>query len=73
MYCYLKCIVYDKLLKPQQSFRITLYKRNVAYFFQNDLHIYYFYIAKEEVIVFQLYFICYQKKKSVGFRKNAIG
>jgi len=25
MYCYLKCIVYDKLLKPRQSFRITLY------------------------------------------------
>ena len=24
-YCYLKCIVYDKLLKPRQSFRITLY------------------------------------------------
>jgi len=22
---YLKCIVYDKLLKPRQSFRITLY------------------------------------------------
>jgi len=27
MYCYLKCIVYDKLLKPRQSFRITLYIR----------------------------------------------
>jgi len=26
MYCYLKCIVYDKLLKPRQSFWITLYK-----------------------------------------------
>ena len=25
MYCYLKCIVYDKLLKPRQSFRITLF------------------------------------------------
>jgi len=25
MYCYLKCIVYDKLLKPRQLFRITLY------------------------------------------------
>jgi len=25
MYCYLKCIVYDKLLKLRQSFRITLY------------------------------------------------
>ena len=25
MYSYLKCIVYHKLLKPQQSFRITLY------------------------------------------------
>jgi len=25
MYSYLKCIVYDKLLKPRQSFRITLY------------------------------------------------
>jgi len=24
-YLYLKCIVYDKLLKPRQSFRITLY------------------------------------------------
>ena len=23
--CYLKCIVHDKLLKPRQSFRITLY------------------------------------------------
>jgi len=25
IYCYLKCIVYDKLLKPRQSFRITQY------------------------------------------------
>jgi len=25
MYTYLKCFVYDKLLKPRQSFRITLY------------------------------------------------
>ena len=25
MYSYLKCIVYEKLLKPQQSFQITLY------------------------------------------------
>ena len=25
MFCYLKCIVYGKLLKPRQSFRITLY------------------------------------------------
>jgi len=25
IYSYLKCIVYDKLLKPQQSFRTTLY------------------------------------------------
>jgi len=25
IYCYLKCIAYDKLLKPGQSFRITLY------------------------------------------------
>ena len=25
MYSYFKCIVYDKLLKPRQSFRITLY------------------------------------------------
>jgi len=25
MYSYLKCIVYDKLLKPRESFRITLY------------------------------------------------
>jgi hypothetical protein len=26
IYSYLKCIVYDKLLKPRQSFWITLYK-----------------------------------------------
>jgi len=25
IYSYLKCIVYDKLLKPRQSFLITLY------------------------------------------------
>ena len=25
IYSYLKCILYDKLLKPRQSFRITLY------------------------------------------------
>ena len=25
MYSYPKCIVYDKLLKPRQSFRITVY------------------------------------------------
>jgi len=25
IYCYLKCVVYDKLLKPRQSFRVTLY------------------------------------------------
>jgi len=24
MYSYLKCVVYEKLLKPRQSFRITL-------------------------------------------------
>jgi len=30
IYCYLKCIVYDKLLKPRQSFRITLYIDNCA-------------------------------------------
>ena len=30
IYSYLKCIVYDKLLKPQQSFRITLYVMYVA-------------------------------------------
>jgi hypothetical protein len=29
MYSYLKWIVYDKLLKPRQSFRITLYKVKV--------------------------------------------
>jgi len=29
IYCYLKCIVYDKLLKPWQSFRITLYLNNI--------------------------------------------
>jgi len=28
IYSYLKCIVYDKLLKPRQSFRITLYKQS---------------------------------------------
>ena len=27
-YSYLKCIVYDKLLNPRQSFRITLYIKN---------------------------------------------
>jgi len=27
MYSYLKCIVYDKMLKPRQSFWITLYMR----------------------------------------------
>jgi len=26
VYSYLKCIVYDKLLKPRQSFRITPYR-----------------------------------------------
>jgi len=26
VYSYLKCIVYDKLLKPRRTFRITLYK-----------------------------------------------
>jgi len=26
IYCYLKCIVYNKLLNPRQSFRITLYR-----------------------------------------------
>jgi len=25
IYSYLKCVVYEKLLKPRQSFRITLY------------------------------------------------
>jgi len=28
IYSYLKCIVYDKLLKPRQSFRIILYITN---------------------------------------------
>jgi hypothetical protein len=30
LYCYLKCIVYDMLLKPRESFRITLYKCNIC-------------------------------------------
>ena len=30
IYCYLNCIVYDKLLKPRQSFRITLYNEQSA-------------------------------------------
>ena len=29
-YCYIKCTVYDKLLKPRQSFRITLYLFDVS-------------------------------------------
>jgi len=29
IYSYLKCIVYNNLLKPRQSFRITLYSRHV--------------------------------------------
>ena len=29
IYCCLKCIVYDKLLKPRQSFWITLYRMSV--------------------------------------------
>jgi len=32
MYSYLKCIVYDKLLKPRQSLRITLYNKNIVVF-----------------------------------------
>ena len=32
IYTYLKCIVYDKLLKPRQSFRVTLYN----FFFLKD-------------------------------------
>jgi len=31
MYSYLKCTVYDKLLKPRQSFRITLYIQQQAF------------------------------------------
>ena len=31
IYPYLKCIVYDKLSKPQQSFRITLYFTEIIY------------------------------------------
>ena len=31
IYSYLKCIVCDKLLKPRQSFRITLYRTPVRY------------------------------------------
>jgi len=31
MYFYLKCIVYDKLLKPRQSFWITLCSVGRAY------------------------------------------
>jgi len=38
MYSYLKCIAYDMLLKPRQSFRITLYikidkKKNPVYIY----------------------------------------
>ena len=32
MYSYLKCIVYDKLLKPRQSFLITLYKYLIHFY-----------------------------------------
>jgi len=53
MYSYLKCIVYDRLLKPQHSFQITLYiqsyfkdyilwtrqkKRNVNYITYNVIN-----------------------------------
>ena len=40
MYSYLKCIVYDKLLKPRQSFRITLYiYDNTLYIYDNLPHV----------------------------------
>jgi len=32
IYCHLKCIGYDKLLKPRQSFRITLYIQQLIRF-----------------------------------------
>jgi len=35
MYSYLKCIVYDKLLKPWQSFLITLYY--IFVFYENSV------------------------------------
>jgi len=37
IYFYLKCIVYDKLLEPRQSFRRTLYIR--VYSLYLDIHI----------------------------------
>jgi hypothetical protein len=36
-YSYLKRIVYDKLLKPRQSFRITLY---IFYLYFNGINIF---------------------------------
>jgi hypothetical protein len=42
IYSYLKCIVYDKLLKPRQSFLITLYSRlqvlGALFFFNYSCH-----------------------------------
>jgi len=38
-YCYLKCIVYDKLLKLRQSFRITLYLLNISIFVKKDSYL----------------------------------
>ena len=40
IYCYLKCIVYDKLLKPRKSFWITLYDgSNNGEFWANTIYI----------------------------------
>jgi hypothetical protein len=36
MYFYLKCIVYEKLLKPQQSLQITLYSARLSWACSED-------------------------------------
>jgi len=39
-YSYLKCVVYDKLLKPRQSFRITLYNgRSLYWWYIHLMHL----------------------------------
>ena len=37
-YCYLKCIVYDKLLKPWQALRTTLHSLSAVYRFNYIYH-----------------------------------
>ena len=68
MYCYLECIVYDKLLKPRPSFWITLYiisyetkKKILEYQLNMDLEVK---AITASAVLYQLFDVHYAVKQN---------